>query len=454
MAVIATRLWTIPVVATLLCSCSIIVDPVAPEFKPYGDRCQADGDCESGICNRNRCSVDCSNNCNENAECRDNLCYFLSPPALDDPPNVALILVDEIDPHGVNRSHEDGREVIDHDVDNVSSAPFENETSSSANSRIDALVDDGFNIIVGTNATFDTAVNSGARNYPDVNFLVQSTSPDLASGPNIGLYAGRMYQVTYLMGNLAQRVTETNRIGIVAPQGDPEPVRNINAFALGAQAAAEELGVDAAEVVVRWINIAESSSLEPQATQELIDMECDVIMGLTRTSRPLEAIASKSTPTGATVYGIGYGDADACELVATRCLTSAFWNWGPLLVGFIEEMVTGDWQPDFVWEQIQGDTRRSAVYFSTINNVSATTAFAVETLVTPLAANSNAGRMLPFRGPIFDTSGTRRINASNYPTDDNLRQMCYHVQGVFQIDDEDPPGLEPAEVPLDCRGDR
>lgn len=361
---------------------------------------------------------------------------------------MGFLINGEVASHGLARAHAESRSDVEDDVEDATTMLAEEVTSTSAGSTLTGFIDDGANIIIGTHPELRNAINNSALNNSEKNYLLFGTYADFEPAPNFGSYFGRMYQVSYLMGNLAARVTETGRIGVVAPRATPFSVRNVNAYALGAQL--EDSGI---EVVVRWIGVWSHNSLEGQAVDELIQADCDIIYGLTDTTRPLEAVAGEQTPSGNDVYAIGYGDANACELVSNRCISSAYWNLGPMLTELVEQMVTGEWLPAEIWGQISGNRDESPVYFSDINpSIAGSSApLAVETLAAELTQDTNSARMRPFRGPVRDTANELRISSNNYPSDDDLKGMCWHVRGVYEIGEGDPPTLEHAEVPSDCR---
>jgi basic membrane lipoprotein Med (substrate-binding protein (PBP1-ABC) superfamily) len=427
-------------------ACSIIFDPELREFSEYGARCQINSECASGICQSNRCSESCSNSCEGNAECRSGVCYFLSPPPLDGPPKIGyLFSEDEVASHGMAKTHDDGRAYILSHVAGATAVVKMGIGSAEAAGAIDDLIDEECNVIIATQNDYRDAMQNAANRYPEVNFLLYSNYAGFEPGPNLGAYMGRMYQVMYLMGNLAARITTTGRVGIVGPLAEPESVASVNAFVRGALAYEEE-----PEVVVRWINYWSNPGLEAQAVEELAEANVDVVLGYTNSTTPLEE-APAVTADGHTLYVIGYGNPNTCNLQPTRCLSAAYWNWGPMLTETIEAMESGEWEPAAVWENITGNKDTSVVFYADfdIMLVSPTHAADLWTVVTSLATDE----AYPFVGPVRSVGGTTMIDSGDSPTDADILEMCWHVQGTMQLTD-DPLVLEPAEVPMTCRGER
>lgn len=435
---------------SFLCfSCSLVFDPELKNFCEYGDRCVENVECASGICHHGRCSDSCTTTCQGEADCENEVCLFRGPAALDGNPRIGFLLYSEVGEHGMTKTHDDGRQHILNTIPEAEARVDEAVTRSDAPAIIDMVADDDFNVVVGAHSDYLQPITNGALRHPEVNFLMFGAYTGFDAGPNLGSYMGRMYQVMYMLGNMAARVTETGRVGVVGPFANPFSVRNINAFAQGVRAFDADI-----DVVVRWINYWENESLEEQATVELVEMaNADVILGFTESAVPLETAASMTTGEGHPVYVIGYGNPDVCELQPSRCISAAYWNWGPMLTGIVQDMMTGNWEPTALWEQIQGTENQSVVYFSSLNVTigEASDRLAVEGLLGELTRDSVEGRMLPFRGPIQDNENTLQISANTYPTDSDLLTMCWHVRGVSQIVAGDPLGLEPAEVPSSCR---
>lgn len=446
-----TRLGGCIGLVLLLSSCSLVFDPELKTFSDYGERCNESNECASGICLRNRCSTTCSSVCPPDIEarCVNGTCSFLGPPALEATPAVAFLYNGVIEEDGVIsgtiKAQDLGRLEIEAELDGVKTIGVEGVTANDVQDQIDILVEQGFNIIIGTNADHRTPLSTAANRHLNMNFLQYGVYSDSEAGYNIGSYMGRMYLVMYLLGRAAARKTRTDRVGVVAPVALPETVRNINSFALGVAAEDENI-----PVVVRWINNWSDDELEPRAVEELTNMECDIILGYTDTTRVLEkAVEIGTTPMGEDIYVIGYGTENTCgatSAVKSRCISSAYWNWGPMLVGMLQKMQTGEWIPDRYWEQMINNREESSVHYTLFNPAIMTPAdtLDIDNQVDELSNNP----MLPWERNIWDTSGERHSNID----DDDLMRMCWHVRGVKQISSSDPPVLEDlVDIPASCR---
>lgn len=432
--------------ALVLGSCSLILDPTVEEVGevPFGGSCSDGSECETGLCRDNRCTTECSAVavCGTGATCgADSFCEFAGPAAKPDL-QVGLLYVGPVGDHGWTKAHDDGRIYFLDRMEDTSAMFVPSVSAADAAGRIDEFVARGDNVVIATSFDFLAPIQSAALRYPNVNFLLCS---GFSTGPNLGSYFGRMYQVMYQAGRLAAQMTETDTVGIVGPVVIPETVRHVNAFAEGVRSIDPSI-----RVMVEWAFAWFNPEAEANAANALLDAGSDVIMGFTDTTIPIET-ANARTSAERPLFTIGYDNPDSCDFAPETCLASAYWNWGPIVTRILTSMQDGTWDPNEVlWDQMQADPGSSTAYLSPINTtlVPSTVRLDVEGFVDDLSEDTDAGRFLPFAGPISDTTGTVRIANGTLPTDRDLLNMCWHVEGVFDIEGN------PAVVPPMCVGDR
>ncbi len=441
-------------------ACSFIVDPqfdedmTGPGKLTFGETCSADEDCGSDMCQTRRCSQSCSDSelCPGGgiADCDSGTCRFLVPPAIDGPLKMGILYVGPVGDHGWTLTHERSRIYASEQIPTLESDFAPSVAAADAPGVIDDFIAGGHNVIVGTSFDFLVPFQNRAANNPDINFLLCS---GFQTTPNLGSYFGRMYQVLYMAGVLAGRMTVTNKIGVVGPVVLPETVRHVNAFTQGVRSVNPE-----AKVYVRWAFAWFAPDAEVAATNELLAADVDVIMGNTDTTIPLEVSKTATTSMGTPVYSIGYDNKDSCDFAPERCLTSAYWNWGPMLTRTLNEMADGSWMPgEAPWDQMESSPERSPAYLSAggANNdlinatlVPTNVRIEVESLIPTLTADTNEARMLPFKAPVVDNMGMERVSAGQSFTDQDLLSMCWFVDGVFDTNEL------PAVVPSQCVGTR
>ncbi|MCK6551604.1 BMP family ABC transporter substrate-binding protein [Myxococcota bacterium] len=444
---------TVPTLLALT-SCSLILDPQLPDdtttLAKFGEACDAGEDCETGLCRTSRCTETCTTSCPTGSTCTSNVCEFDGPPPLDEL-RVGFLYVGPVGDHGWTLTHDESRRYVDETLPYVSTRFAPSVTTADADAVIEEFIRQGDNVIVGTSFDFLVPMLSKASNYPDVRFLLCS---GFQTGPNLGSYFARMEQPIYMAGFLAGKVTKTNRVGLVGSVVIPETVRHINAFTRGLRDANPE-----ARAVVRWVYAWFNPPEETAATQELVAEGVDVIFGQTDTTIPLEVSKTMTTTNtgsretdGLPVYSIGYDNKDSCDRFAPeRCLTSAYWNWGPMLRDILEDIHEGTWKPRVpVYDQMKSDPSESTVYLSEIDTTLVPTEdrLPVEMLISAMTAPTPEAKYYPFRPPLYDNTGTLRVATGQLPTDEDLLDMCWYVDGVYDV------GGTVGVVPAACVGTR
>ncbi|UJR84681.1 BMP family ABC transporter substrate-binding protein [Sandaracinus amylolyticus] len=367
------------------------------------------------------------------------------PPPIEGTIDVGFLYVGPVGDHGWTKTHDDARLYLEENVDDVATHYSPTVAVSDAARVIDEFVARGDDVIVGTSYDFLVPIQAAALRHPDRRFLICS---GFQTGPNLGSYFGRMELALYQAGVLAGRMTRGDRIGLVGPVVIPESVRHMNAFTRGVRSVNPD-----ARVLVRWTYAWFDPEEETAATEELVAAGADVIFGQTDTPVPIQVSAELNALDEGPVYSIGYDNPDSCQFAPSRCLTSAYWNWGPMITRIVSEMRDGTWEPaEPIYEQMKPDPSESVVYlapFDPTGPVPTAVRLEIEGLVSELTADSEESRHYPFRGPVEDNRGTTRVQSGAVPTDADLLNMCWFVEGIYELD-----GTTPAVVPAVCPGVR
>lgn len=262
--------------------------------------------------------------------------------------NVAFVYVGPHDDGGWTQAHDVGRQYVEENVDNVHTAYVETVAEGAdAEQVIRSLARKGFNVIFTTSFGYMDASEIVADEFPDVNII--HISGFKSNEANFGNLFGAMEDIKYLAGMLAgSRATMDGnpKLGYIATFPIPEELRLGNAFALGAQKTCPECTVD-----VRWIFSWHDPILEKEAASSLFDGGAQVVHTGADTPAPAEA-----APEGK--WGITYDYIDNCKIDA--CLTSMYWNWGPIYAGIVEESIAGTWTGG--WDYFDADAGGMGLY--------------------------------------------------------------------------------------------
>jgi basic membrane protein A len=256
--------------------------------------------------------------------------------------NVAFVYVGPHDDGGWSQAHDVGRQYVEANMENVHTAYIENVAEGAdAEQVIRSLARKGFDVIFTTSFGFMDASEMVAEEFPDTDII--HISGFKSNGANFGNLMGAMENIKYIAGMLAgsrAKVDGNPRLGYIATFPIPEVLRLGNAFALGAQKTCPECTMD-----VRWIYTWHDPIVEKEAASSLFDSGVQVVMTGADTPAPAEA-----APAGK--WGITYDYIGNCTIPA--CLSSMYWNWGPVYADIVERSRAGEYVGGA--EYFEGDT--------------------------------------------------------------------------------------------------
>ncbi len=254
------------------------------------------------------------------------------PTTVEDQYNVAFVYVGPHDDGGWSQAHDVGRMWVEENVADVHTAYVETVAEGAdAEQVIRSLARKGFDVIFTTSFGFMDASEVVAEEFPDVDII--HISGFKANGANFGNLMGAMEDIKYLAGMLAGSRAKTDgnpKIGYIATFPIPEELRLGNAFALGVEQTCSECKID-----VRWIFTWHDPIIEKEAASSLFDSGAQVVMTGADTPAPAEV-----APDGK--WGITYDYSGNCTVDA--CLTSMYWNWGPVYADIVEQSRAGTWE--------------------------------------------------------------------------------------------------------------
>lgn len=327
--------------------------------------------------------------------------------------NVAFVYVGPIGDGGWTYAHNEGREYLEANGENIHTAYIESVPEGADAERvIRQLARDGFNAIFTTSFGYMDATETVASEFPNTYFV--HVSGFKKNDTNFMNLFGAMESMKYLAGMTAGQAAAdqgSTKIGYIAPFPIPEVIRHANAAALGMKETCPDC-----EMEIRWIFTWFDPDLEQQAAQSLIDGGATVVITGADTSGPVQVAAE------AGLFGIGYDSDTACNVAPDSCLTTPYWNWGPIYVELVTEMQDGSFAPrDYYFDAdsgglallgfMEGQTPSPAVPESVIPLVE-------EQLAEMLAGDFT--RFDLFTGPINDNQGNEVVPAGVSLTQSDL----------------------------------
>jgi basic membrane protein A len=233
--------------------------------------------------------------------------------------NVAMVLIGPHDDGGWSQAHYEGLQYVEKNVENVHTAYIENVPEGADSEQVfRSLARKGFSLIFGTSFGFMDPMETVAGEFPDTTFV--HISGYKSNGTNFGNLFGAMEDMKYLAGMIAGSRAKKDgnpKLGYMATFPIPEELRLGNAFMLGAKKTCPECTMD-----VRWINTWHDPVLEKEGAASLFDAGAQVV--LTGADTPANADVAQEKGK----WGITYDYVGSCKV--ERCLTSIYWNWGPV----------------------------------------------------------------------------------------------------------------------------
>jgi basic membrane protein A len=263
--------------------------------------------------------------------------------------NVAMVLIGPHDDGGWSQAHYEGLEYIAANVDNVHTAYIENVPEGADSEQIfRSLSRKGFNLIFGTSFGYMDPMETVAGEFPDITYI--HISGYKSNNANFGNLFGAMEDMKFLAGMLAGARAQMDgnpKLGYMATFPIPEELRLGNAIALGMRQTCPECTMD-----VRWINTWHDPIIEKEAAASLFDAGAQVVF----TGADTPAVADVAQEKGK--WGITYDWSGSCKVEA--CLTTPYWNWGPVYADIANQVIAGTYDQWFNY--FEADTGGLGLY--------------------------------------------------------------------------------------------
>jgi basic membrane protein A len=263
--------------------------------------------------------------------------------------NVAMVLIGPHDDGGWSQAHYEGLLYVEKNVPNVHTAFIENVPEGADSEQVfRSLARKGFNLILGTSFGYMDPMATVAEEFPDLTFI--HVSGYKSNFKNFGNLFGAMEDMKYLAGMLAgsrAKLDGNPKLGYMATFPIPEELRLGNAFMLGAKKTCPECTMD-----VRWINTWHDPVAEKDGAASLFDGGAQVVL----TGADTPAVADVAQAKGK--WGITYDYVGSCKV--ERCLTTIYWNWGPVYAKIAQGVNDKSYKPGF--DYFDADSQSLGVY--------------------------------------------------------------------------------------------
>jgi len=312
---------------------------------------------------------------------------------------------------GWTKAHDDGRLYVQQQLGSQLKTTFKENVPEGpqVSQVIDDLVRDGNKIIFSTSFGFQDQMAAAAKKYPNV-YFEQATGFKLDK--NLAEFFGAAEDTDYLTGMAAGAASKSGKLGFVAPFPIPEVIREINAFALGAQTTHP-----GATVQVVWTTTWFDPGKEKKAAESLVSAGVDVL------GQGQDSPATGEAAKAASLKWAGY-DSDQSSFAPDNWLTGTVYNWGPYELGRVKAAMDGSWTSGSYYGSLKDHFVDLAPFGK---SVSAATQAAINDKKQALIA----GTFYEFGGPLKDQSGKVRVPDGSKLTLDQILTMDWFVQGVI-----------------------
>jgi basic membrane protein A len=322
-------------------------------------------------------------------------------------PRVAFVYVGPVGDLGWSYAHDQGRLALEEMGVETAYSELVAEGPDAAR-VLRTYASEGYDLIFATSFGYMDSVIEVAAEFPDVRF---EHATGYQTAENVGIYDGRGYQGWYLAGIVAGEMTESNVLGYIAPYPIAEVVRNLNAFALGAQSVNPDV-----EVRPVWLFSWFDPPREREAAQALIDAGADVI------ARESDSVEPDKAAEEAGVYAVGY-NAISADVAPNAVLTAPIWDWSVIYEKKVNDVANGTWTNEPIWWGMADGVLDLAPI---ADFVPVEVAEAVEAQKAAIIA----GELDLFCGSIADNTGEERVAEGECMTDEQLLGFDWLVEGV------------------------
>ena len=333
------------------------------------------------------------------------------------PTKVGFIYVGPIGDGGWTYQHDQGRLAVEAEFGDQVETIYQESVPEGpdAERAITQMALSGADIIFTTSFGYMEATNNVAANFPDVKF--EHATGFMRNHPNVSTYDARFYEGRAVIGHIAGRMTNTNKIGYIASFPIPEVIQGINSSFLHAQKVNPDV-----EMVVIWVYTWFDPAKEADAAKAMIEQGVDVIMQHTDSTAP-QAAAAEANANGAEIYTFGQAS-DMIAFAPTPRIASIIDDWSPYYIKRVGQVIDGTWEQGHSW----GGMPEGEVV---IGEITEAVPADVKAEAEAMIAAITDGSYHPFTGPINKQDGSVFLAEGEVATDEQLVTMNFYLEGML-----------------------
>jgi simple sugar transport system substrate-binding protein len=344
---------------------------------------------------------------------------FAAPAFAQDPTEACFVYVGPIGDGGWTFQHHQGALALKAEYGDAVEIRWQESVPEGADAErvMTQMALSGCDIIFATSFGYMDQVNAVAANFPDVKF--EHATGYKREHPNVSTYNARFYEGRAVLGHIAGRMTETNKIGYIASYPIPEVIMGINSYYHHAAKVNPDV-----ELVVTWAYTWFDPAKEADAARAMLDQGVDVITAHTDSTAPLAEIAKE----GGSAYG--FGQASDMSAFATNedgtpgpRIASIIDEWSPYYIKRVGALMDGSYEQIDSWAGMpEGEVVIGPMTEAIPEEVQAEAQGMIDAII--------AGEYHPFTGPMFTQDGEQFLAEGETIDDGTLLGMTFYVQGI------------------------
>jgi len=275
----------------------------------------------------------------------------------------------------------------------------------------------GCDIIFTTSFGYMDATNSVAGKFPDIKF--EHATGYKREHPNVSTYNARFYEGRAVVGHIAGKMTQTNKIGYIGSFPIPEVIMGINSYFHHAKLANPDV-----ELVVTWAYTWYDPAKEADAARAMLDQGVDVITAHTDSTAPLAEIAKEE--------GAAWGFGQASDMASFMTnddgtpgprIASIIDEWSPYYIKRVGALLDGGYEQIDSWAGMpEGEVVIGEMNDAIPEDVKAEAQAMIDAIT--------AGEYHPFTGPINRQDGSAWLAEGEVADDGTLLGMNFYIEGI------------------------
>lgn len=323
---------------------------------------------------------------------------------------VGVILQGSIDDAGFNQSCYEMCQALEKNIDGLTVLRKENvPETSEAETVMEAMIDQGCTIILATSFGYLESMKNCAARHPEVAFIHQGGT---IAEENMSSVGGNFWESMYLCGIAAASVTQSKKLGFVAPYAIPMVIAAVNAFELGAQSVDPDITTN-----VVFIGSWSDAGLQTNSVNSMISQNVDVIAQFQDSTKTIIELCEKNH-----IYTVGF-HVDEKQLAPDVWLTGSVNDWS-VYVDMVKNIISGNYKS----QSLRGGFKEGLIDLAEFgDSVDTETQNNLETIKEEM----RDGTFNVFTGPVYDQNGNLVIEEGYSPTVEDVQGYNWLVKGVI-----------------------